>query len=44
MIALLRLFALLEEAIEILLLEERDAVDTLHLLTMLVAAPIGAGE
>ena len=44
MVALLGLFELVEVVVEVLLGEERGAVDALQLRVLLVAEPIGAGD
>src|SRR5215831_19546902 len=44
MIALLSFFTLLQPPVEFFLGEERRAVDTLHLRTLGIAFPIGAGK
>ena len=44
MVALLGLFEPLEVLVELLLREERRAVDALHLVVLLVALPVGAGD
>ena len=44
MVALLGLFELLEVLVQILLGEERGAVDALQLRVVLVAFPVGAGD
>ena len=43
-VALLGLFELLQIGVELLLGEERGAVDALQLLVLLVALPVGAGD